>query len=172
MDTRLLRLLYRKKSVAEGGNRDDLLRLSGTTTNIESDYNKVAVDGQLGSPIGRQGNDWEYPDTNGAFNQQANGDRLQDFANTHLHEGPPPGKIPHLFNMRVHGKTGGVTGTPTGEIGSLITVTGQSAGGIGDMAHIPHIQIVRGRGIAKPYLRTVDDAANVPGIFIADPNRH
>lgn len=131
---------------------------------------------QQGYPNGRTGNDWMYPDRpRGYFQNNTDpGDRLQDFANTHLSEGPNPGRIPRPWNNRNKGKLGrDLTGNPAGGIGFESTSSGQSgaSGGIGDMMYVPHTPIPRGSIVARAYRRTVDDAAQVPAVYVADPTR-
>jgi hypothetical protein len=147
------------------------IRLSGTVPSTQSSYEVHPSDGELGDPNGRTGNDWLYPDNpRGRFDTDTvNGDRLQDQTSRHLHEGAAPGRIPRGWNNRSTGKTGGgITGNPSGEIGAQITITGQQ-GGTGEMMYVPHTPTPRGVGISRPYLRTVDDAANVPAVFVASP---
>jgi hypothetical protein len=124
------------------------------------------------NPNGRTGNDWLYPDLpRGRFDvSEVNGDRLQDFANTHLSEGEAPGRIPRGWNSRNKGKTGdSISGNPSGAIASDITVTGQDGGGVAGMMYVPHTPTPRSIVTARAYHRTVDDAANVPGVFIGNP---
>src|ERR1700690_1953211 len=74
------------------------LRMSGTKVETLQETDLKPNDGEIdgANPQGRTGNDWLYPDApRGMFviNQDP-GDRLQDIANTHLGEGPNPGRIP------------------------------------------------------------------------------
>lgn len=153
------------------------IRLSGTVPNTQAEYDPNPKDASLDNdnPIGRTGNDWLYPDLpRSRFDvDTVNGDRLQDQTGRHIHEGEAPGRIPRGWNSRIHGKTGGgITGSPDGEVSPYITMTGESGGGVGEMMYIPHTPTPRGIGVSRPYLRTVDDAASIPGIFISDPTRH
>lgn len=152
------------------------IRLSGTSPNQEASYERNPRDGELGgdNPNGRSGNDWTYPDyPRGEFRVNVqNGDRLQDFANTHLSEGEAPGKIPRGWQNRFSGKLGtGITGNPVGDNFFMDTITGQDGGGIGDMRYIPHTPTPRNSMVARPFLRTVDDYAPIPGVFVADATR-
>lgn len=153
------------------------IRLSGTVPHTLSEYDANPNDAGLGNnnPNGRTGNDWTYPDyPRGRFDVgTVNGDRLQDATARHIHEGPGPGRIPRGWNNRLIGKVGrNITGNPSGDDFAPITITGDSAGGIGDMMYVPHTPTPRGVGIARTYLRTVDDAAPIPGVFLSDPTRH
>lgn len=128
---------------------------------------------ELGLPIGREGNDWPYPDSRGPneFNHDP-GKRLQDFANSHLNEGPNPGRIPHQWNNRRLGKTGReISGNPIGDNFLTLEITGIPTGGAGDGRYIPHQVIPRGSVQARAYSRTVDDAANIPAVYVSDPTR-
>ena len=150
------------------------IRLSGTVPVTNSEFNRNPSDPGLGddNPNGRMGNDWLAPDLpRGRFDvSEVNGDRLQDFANTHLSEGEAPGRIPRGWNSRNKGKTGdGISGNPDGSIGSYITTTGDPNGGIAGQMYVPHTPTPRSITTARTYQRTVDDAANVPGVFIGNP---
>lgn len=152
------------------------IRLSGTTPDTENDVNLSpgANDGELGDPNGRTGNNWPYPDTYQYYEVgQISGDRLQDFANTHLSENPESvGRIPRQWDNRVQGKVGrDITGNPSGDTSPPITIAGSAAGGIGDMQYVPHTPTPRNMTVARPYLRTIDDSANIPGVFVADATR-
>jgi hypothetical protein len=150
------------------------IRLSGTSPNQEYSIDKKPKDGQLGDANGRQGNDYYYPDhPRGAFRVgTTNGDRLQDFANTHLSEGPVVGRIPRQWNDRKSGKTGrGISGNPGGDNFFADTTSGESGGGIADMQYVPHTPTPRGITIARPYMRTIDDGASIPGVYVADATR-
>ncbi len=151
------------------------IRLSGTTPKQEYNVETNPNDGPLGDVNGREGNDYPYPDNpRGLFRVgTVNGDRLQDFANSHISEaGPNPGRIPRGWNDRKSGKTGrGITGNPSGDNFFADTTSGESAGGIADMKYVPHTPTPRGITVARPYLRTVDDYAPIPGVFVADATR-
>jgi len=175
------RLLGRKTGSEDSTNEHKTvirtgIRMSGTRvqTLVNIDKNPKDASPDNANPQGRQGNDWLYPDyPRGMFiiNQDP-GDRLQDFANTHLSEGPTPGRIPRPWNFRTNGKLGrSVSGNPSGDVGFTNTVDGQPGGGIADMKYIMHVQIPRSTSMARTYARTIDDAANVPAIYVADGTR-
>ncbi len=127
-------------------------------------------DTQLGLPIGRQGNDWPTPDNEAILFNTDPGKRQQDFANTHLSEGPNPGRVPRFWNDRRLGKVGRhITGTPSGD--NYLTLGSGPAGGLGDDRYIQHVQVPRGSMVARAFARTVDDAANVPAVYVGDPTR-
>ena len=151
---------------ATGHTTPDPIRLSGTNTEVLASYERDPKDNELGEPIGRLGNDWRAPSTD-PVNQINinNGDRLQDFANTHLSEGENPGRIPRQWKDLVAAKTRGANGSPSGIISDL-PQTGQE-----DLKYIPHVQIPRGSILARAFARTVDDAAAIPGVYISDPSR-
>lgn len=167
----VLRIVRRRAGSGHDGQPNNGIRMSGTRTQT---LTNIEQDTQLGDPIGRQGNDYLYPDLpRGAtvINQDP-GDRLQDFANTHLSEGPNPGRIPRFWNDRRSGKVGrGITGDPAGDNFLALAVTGQSDNGMADAKFIMHVQIPRGSTMARAYARTVDDAANIPGVYVSDPGR-
>lgn len=147
------------------------IRMSGTSPQTLSSHRP---DDELGDANGRTGHDWLYPDNpRGRFDVGVvYGDRLQDFANSHLSEGPGPGRIPRQWNNRTSGKVGrGITGNPDGDDFFADTTSGDSAGGIGDMQYVPHTPTPRGSVVARPYLRTVDDFAPIPGVYVADATR-
>lgn len=130
---------------------------------------------ELGLPIGRQGNDYPTPDIPGRgpfLENQDPGQRLQDFANTHLSEGPNPGRIARPWNARMHGKLGrNITGNPSGDTGFELGLIGERNEGVGDARYLQHQPIPRGSIVARAYHRTVDDAANVPAVYVGDPTR-
>lgn len=128
---------------------------------------------QLGPAIGRQGNDWPTPDSHGiALVETVNGQRLQDFANTHLGEGEAPGRIPRFWNNRDSAKTGrSSTGNRSGDQGIALNVTGEESGGIGDAKYVQQLPIPRGTVVARAFARAVDDSANIPAVFVSDPTR-
>lgn len=129
-------------------------------------------DTELGPAIGREGNNWPTPDSNVPLIGLVNGDRLQDFANTHLNEGEAPGRIPRFWNNRDSAKLGrSIDGNPSGDQGLALDITGQEDGGIGDAKYIQHLPVPRGTVIARAYARTVDDSANIPAVFVSDPAR-
>lgn len=152
------------------------IRLSGTNPAQEYDVNLSPsdADAELGTQNGRTGNDWPYPDTQQYYQTEViTGDRLQDFANTHLSENPESvGRIPRQWDNRILGKVGrDITGNPSGDNSAPITVTGNSAGGIADMQYVPHTPTPRNTTVARPYMRTIDDAASIPGVYVADATR-
>ncbi len=145
------------------------IRLSGTNPNTQIGYERNPDDGPLGPANGREGNDHPTPDYQTFELGRVEGDRLQDFANSHLSEGPAPGRIPRRWTSLVRAVLGKhVTGEPNGDTGVIVA---NQSGGAEDGLYIPHIQIPRGSIIARAYSRTVDDAAPIPGIFVADPTR-
>jgi len=153
------------------------IRMSGTKVQTLMDIDlSDNPDGPLDDtdPQGRTGNEWLYPDApRGMFviNQDP-GDRLQQIANSTLSEGPNPGRVPRPWNFRTNGKIGsGIAGNPSGEVGFQMNLTGNDAGGTGDAKYIPHIQIPRGSMMARTYSRTIDDAASIPAIYVADGTR-
>lgn len=161
-----------------GGQSDEKtrlpIRMSGTNPDTEVAIDKSGSSDPMDNPpIGLEGNDYSYPDFPRGYFQlgTVNGDRLQDVANTHLSEQPEvPGRIPRGWNNRIAGKIGrghdesGATNEP-------ITVTGDSAGGTGDMVYIPHLFVPRGSVVARAYMRTVDDAAAIPAVYVSDAAR-
>src|SRR3954468_17381858 len=86
------------------------VRPSGTSPETNTSFVKSPSDDDAGlgnsNPNGRTGNDWLYPDNpRGQFRVGiAPGDRLQDFSNSHLSEGPGPGRVPRGWNNRTSGK--------------------------------------------------------------------
>ena len=116
--------------------------------------------------------DYQYPTDFGWVVEQDPGARKQDIQNSHLSEGPRPGKIPYMFNKRYLGKLGrGIDGNPVGDTGFLLNLSGNPAGGLGDAQFIPHVSVLRPAGMARGALRTIDDGAMVPGVYVADPTR-
>ena len=153
---------------------EDKLRMSGTSTYTLTEVDMKPADGPLGGTIGREGNDHPTPDDpRGAFVVgTANGDRLQDIANTHLSEGPTPGRIARQWNARYGANVGrGISGDPTGDNFFTLGITGDPSGGIGDGRYIQHIQIPRGQVVARAFARSVDDSANIPAVYVTDPTR-
>lgn len=186
-DSRIRKLLGRRPGGGKEGYFDKHLhsvsveddpraRLSGTSpltlSRISNDDESLDA---RNAPIGRQGNDYPYPDNpRGGFVLNTDpGDRLQDIANTHLSEGPTPGRIPHPWQDRRLGVLGrGITGQQHGgDTGFLMGLSGNPAGGEGDTKYIPHLAIPRGSVVARAYKRTIDDGAIIPGVYVADPTR-
>jgi hypothetical protein len=118
---------------------------------------------------GLMGNDFVTP-TPERFIIDADKERYQDIANSHLSEGPTPGRIPRPYNDRMAGKVGR-NNAPAGVTSLLLNISGVSAGGLGDAVYIPHTSIVRPAGKASGSLRTIDDGAQIPGVYLADPTR-
>jgi hypothetical protein len=118
---------------------------------------------------GGMGNDFVTP-TPERFILGGDRERLQDIANSHLSEGPTPGRIPRPYNDRMLGKIGRGN-TPAGRTTLLLGLSGVSAGGLGDAKYIPHTSVIRPAGKAAGSLRTIDDGAQVPGVYLADPTR-
>src|ERR1035437_5780849 len=118
---------------------------------------------------GRMGNDFPTP-TPERFVINADKERYQDIANSHLSEGPTPGRIPRPYNDRQAGKIGSPN-TPEGRNTFLLGLSGVSAGGQGDAMYIQHTSIIRPAGRASGTLRTIDDGAQIPGVYLADPTR-
>lgn len=165
-------LLRRQNSSGEEDRKQQLpIRMSGTKVATLTDINTnpaVGV-GQLGPDNGREGNDVKTPDYDSFLINTVNGDRYQDIANSHLSEGPAPGRIPHRWNNLVKGILGKhITGAPNGDSG---VYNANQGGGAEDQKYIPHIGIPRGVGLARAFMRTVDDAASIPAIYVADPTR-
>jgi hypothetical protein len=157
------------QSVADEKTRGDYSRM-GTKT-LE---NRIHPDTQLGLAEGRMGNDYPYPDNprGGFILENDPGDRYQSIANSGLSEGPNPGRIPRGWQDRRLGKTGrDLSGTPNGGNFFDLGITGNPDGGVGDAKYIQHVQVPRGSVIARAYARTVDDAANVPAVYVSDPTR-
>lgn len=112
-------------------------------------------------------------DTRGlAYASQVNGQRLQDYANTHISEGEAPGRIPWFWNDRRYGKVGrGITGNEAGDNSLTLDVTGIGHGGLGDAKFIPHQVVPRGMATVRAHTRTIDDSATVPAVYVSDPTR-
>jgi hypothetical protein len=158
--------IRRKPSAQSTDQNANKLRLSGTTTDNETNISKdYPTDGS--DPNGRTGNEWTYPDLpRGHFVvETVNGRRLQEQANSHLSEGQGPGKIPYLFFNRYHAKVRGVNGNQNGLVHNI------PGHGYEGRAYIPHTPIPRRGIMARGFRRTVNDAAYVPGIYIADATR-
>ena len=167
---------YSQASMAPDLSPKHPLRMSGTNDDLQYDVNlnPSADETELGDANGRTGNDYMYPDLpRGRFDiNTVNGDRLQDFANSHLSEGEAPGRIPRGWNNRSIGKTGrNISGNPSGDNFLADTISGDQYGGIGDMVWVPHTPTPRNTTIARPYLRTIDDSASIPGVYVADATR-
>lgn len=124
-------------------------------------------------PNGREGNEYPAPSTPEGWALGADpGKRYQDIATSHMGEGPTPGRIPRPYQDRNMGKLGdNITGEPDGTTGFQLGISGNDAGGIGSAMYIPHTSIVRTGGKASSSMRSIDDGAQVPGVFVADPTR-
>jgi hypothetical protein len=150
------------------------IRMSGTTEDVLESIEPNPQDGQLGPVNGRTGNDWFYPDNPRGVGQidTVNGDRMQDMTSRHLHEGQAPGRIPRMWQNRISGKLGrGITGNPGGDVGFTMNLSGDSAGGTGDQMFVPHTPLPRNSIVARPFKRTVDDAVNIPAVYVSDGSR-
>lgn len=169
--------IVRRRSSASDDEHDSKasngVRLSGT--NPRPIFARQP-DESLGNTIYRdydQG--WQYPDLpRGLFYEnQDPGDRLQDIANSHLSEGPNPGRIPRPWNNRIHGKLGrGITGNDYyGGDNGFTAIKGTPSGAAGDGKYVPHTPTPRNTYQVKPYTRTVDDSAAIPGVYVADATR-
>jgi hypothetical protein len=169
-DDRLHRMVKVKPSSGRAADTSAIV-MAGTTPAVQSG---VHPSGSItDSPAtGLEGNDYPTP---GQQNWKVNhdpGKRYQDIANSHMGEGPNPGRIPYRFSMRDKGKLGrDLSGTPDGTIGLTLGITGVSAGGVGDAMYVPHTSILRPAGKSVAGMRTIDDGAMIPGVFVADPTR-
>lgn len=111
-------------------------------------------------------------DTRGAYIiDTVNGDRLQDFANSHLSEGPAPGRIPRFWNDRRSGRVGRSNNNPVGDNFLTLEITGIASGGAGDGKFLAHQKVPRGTALARAAARTVDDSAQIPAVYVSDPTR-
>ena len=143
--------------------------LAGTTPAVEGNLHRSdSLTEQVAT--GLMGNDHTYPTTE-RFVEGGDKERYQDIANSHLSEGPTPGRIPRPYNDRNMGTTGKSLHSQTAPIGLLLSISGNSAGGQGDASYIPHTSILRPAGHAAGSLRTIDDGAQIPGVYLADPTR-
>jgi len=166
-DSRWFNLIRTKRDSQSTKEAKLPINLAGTTPTIPDPIHKsTGLDES--NPNGRTGNDWITP-TAERFVNEADHERYQDIANSYLSEGPTPGRIPYAFNDRNNGRVNGAT--PVGAIGLLCNISGVAAGGLGDCSYIPHTSILRPAGKSVGSLRTIDDGAQVPGIFVADPTR-
>lgn len=165
----VLSLIHRRSGSGKEQKKGTGIRLSGTTENTLTNNRP---DEQLGPVNGREGNDHLYPDNPRGLGVVHRGyQRDQSIANSHLNEGPPPGVIPYMYNKRIGGTVGkSMEGNPDG-IDSPWLPGASRAGGKGDLMFIPHTSLVRPAGKAKVMHRTIDDAAQIPAIYVADPTR-
>lgn len=163
--------LIRTKRDNEGTKPTQAVPLIGGPTVQQTLINTPHTSDGLGdnNPNGRQGNDFRTP-TPEITQIEQGGARRQDVARTYLGDGILPGRIPHFFNERCFGKVG-KENTPAGITSLLLNISGDSAGGLGDAQYIPHTSVLRPSGKASGSLRTINDGAQIPGVFIADPTR-
>src|ERR1035437_1407263 len=97
---------------------NNIVRRAGDTQSTVVDKNDVVMSGttapivgsltksdslQEQDPHGWEGNDWKTPGPEIWEINADPGDRLQDIANSHLSEGPTPGRIPRPFQARAAG---------------------------------------------------------------------
>ena len=158
-----------------GGNSDrptpNPIRMSGTTVKTldsaphKSDSLTEQVD------TGLMGNDYEYPTRLTGVYETGSPNRRQDIARSYLSDGPNPSRIPFMDNPGNWNGKLGRDGSPDGDVGFLLNITGSPNGGLGDAQFIPHVSILRPAGMARGAMRTIDDGAMVPGVFVADPTR-
>lgn len=166
--------IVRRRPQLLGENSMDAARSQETSRNSrQTIVSRGQRDTELGDPNGRQGNDWPSPDVRGGWViDEVNGQRLQDYANSHLSEQEAPGRIPRLWNDRRLGKVGrGITGNPVGDNSLTLEITGVSAGGEGDGKFMLHQVVPRGLTTARAHARTIDDAVSIPAVYVGDPTR-
>jgi hypothetical protein len=149
----------------------DPIRMSGTRVETlnsaphKSDSLTEQVD------TGLEGNDYEYPTALIGTVGPGSSNRRQDIARSYLSDGPAPGRIPFMDNPGNWNGKLGRSGSPDGDIGLLLNISGNPNGGMGDAAFIPHVSILRPAGMARGAMRTIDDGAMIPGVYVADPTR-
>jgi hypothetical protein len=167
-DNRFFNLIRQKKDTQSTKTVSLPVVMSGTKPTFTTQVRKSdSLTEQIAT--GRMGNEFVTP-TPERFILEADHERYQDIANSHLSEGPTPGRIPRPYNDRQAGKIGRGN-TPEGRTSLLLGLSGVSAGGLGDAMYIPHTSIVRPAGRASGSLRTIDDGAQIPGVYLADPTR-
>jgi hypothetical protein len=169
-----LKALIRRPRGKGVNETDDKQRNEYSRTQQQEPLYTTGNDGPITDAVVRSNTALATPDdTRGlSFVGSVFGDRLQDYANSHLSEGEAPGRIPHFWNDRRSGKVGrGITGNSVGDNSLTLDATGTGPGGIGDARYIQHQQIPRGSVIARAFARTVDDSANIPGVYVSDPGR-
>jgi hypothetical protein len=121
---------------------------------------------------GLMGNDAQYPQDGNWKVETPSSNRRQDITRSGLSDGPAPGRIPYLWQDRNLGRDGKDVSTNTQVTnGLLLSISGSPAGGQGDAMFIPHESILRPAGMARGSMRTIDDGAMIPGVFVADPTR-
>jgi len=139
-----------------------------TSTQIEGQVHKSdSLTEQVAT--GLMGNDYTYP-TPERFQNGSDGRHTTGIENSHLNEGPNPGRIPRPYNDRANGKTGR-NNNIGGDVGLVLNISGNSAGGLGGAMYIPHTSILRPAGKVSGSLRTIDNNAQIPAVFLADPTR-
>ncbi len=161
-------IIRRKRASPTTDTNANKIRLSGTTINTESNTDLKPQMQPQDNPIRFEGNNWLVPDAPRGYHilQVSNGLRRQAEANTHLSEGPAPGKIPHPFKNLYHGKSGsGIDGNPNGVIANVPQF------GLEDRAFIPHTPIPRAGMMVRGFRKTYNDSAYVPAIYVADATR-
>jgi hypothetical protein len=147
------------------------IRMSGTTVGTlksnphKSDSLTEQVD------TGLEGNDYEYPTAEIGTYETGSSNRRQDIARTYLSDGPNPSRIPFIATPGNWNGKLGRDGSQFGDVGFLLNISGNAAGGMGDAQFIPHVSILRPAGMARGAMRTIDDGAMVPGVYVADPTR-
>ena len=145
--------------------------MSGTTPAVQSGIHPSdSITEQDAN--GLTGNDYKYPtDVNWEINTDP-GKRYQDIATSHMSEGPNPGRVPRPYYQCNGAKLGrNITGSRVGVVGLDLTIVGQEGGGIAGDMYIPHTSILRPAGRTTGSMRTIDDGAMIPGVYIADPTR-
>ena len=168
-----VKALVRRASGKGVSQEDDHARIENSRMHQQDPLMAKNDDAPLTDAVIRENSNWATPgDTRGlSFVQSNMGDRLQDYANSHLSEGEPPGRIPHFWNDRALGKTGRSIHGPVGDNFLTLDVTGTGHGGEGDARYLQHQQVPRGVTIARAFARTVDDSANIPAVYVSDPTR-
>ena len=163
-----------RRSSSSGGSEPRVtpVRMSGTVVETlnsnphKSDSLTEQVD------TGLMGNDYKYPEEFEFIVETPSSNRRQDIARSGLSDGPAPGKIPYMYQQRNKAKTGKeISGYPDGDAYLLLSISGSPNGGMGDAMYIPHVSILRPAGMARGAMRTIDDGAMIPGVFVADPTR-
>ena len=166
--------LVRRKRGSGVDYADDAQRREYSRTHTQTLGPNTDDDPPLSDKATRANTNLSTPDDSRglAYASQVNGRRRQDAANSHLSEGEAPGRIPHFWNDRRSGKVGrGITGNEAGDNSLTLDVTGIGHGGLGDARFIPHLVVPRGMVQARAHLRTVDDSATVPAVYVSDPTR-
>lgn len=157
------------KHKGAAGSAQTPIRMSGTVVRTLQSKPHTSDSITEQTATGHMGNDYVTP-TPERFVEGQDRERYQDIANSHLSEGPTPGRIPRPYNDRMMGKIG-KGNTPNGNTSLLLSISGVSAGGQGDAMYIPHTSVLRPAGKSVGSLRTIDDGAQIPGVYLADPTR-